>query len=118
MLIAESSVEEINKLKKQMSTQFEMKALGAAKHILGMRISRDKVAGTLMLSQGEYVKKVVHRFGMENAKPVSTPLASHFRLTKEQLPKGEHEQEYMQRVPYASAVGSSQLQFLNGDYLR
>jgi ATP-binding cassette subfamily B (MDR/TAP) protein 1 len=38
MLITGSSIEEIDKLKQQLSKQFEMKDLGAAKQILGMRI--------------------------------------------------------------------------------
>ena len=59
MLIARSSIEEINNLKKQLSKQFAMKDLGAAKQILGMRIIKDKVNGTLKLSQSEYVKKVL-----------------------------------------------------------
>ena len=50
MLIAGSSVEEINDLKKQLSKQFAMKDLGAAKQILGMRIIRDKANGILKLS--------------------------------------------------------------------
>ena len=43
---------------------------------------------------------------MDGAKPVSTELASHFRLTKEQSPKTEEEQAYMEHVPYASTIGS------------
>ena len=50
MLIAGSSIEKINNLKKQLSKQFAMKDLGAAKQILGMRIIRDKAYGTLKLS--------------------------------------------------------------------
>ena len=50
MLIASSSIEEINKLKKLLSNQFAMKDLGAANQILGMRIHRDRVSGTLKLS--------------------------------------------------------------------
>ncbi|RVW24170.1 Retrovirus-related Pol polyprotein from transposon TNT 1-94 [Vitis vinifera] len=61
MLIAGSDIEKINNLKKQLSKQFAMKDLGAAKQILGMRIIRDKVNGTLKLSQSEYVKKVLSR---------------------------------------------------------
>ena len=83
MLIAGSSIEEINNLKKQLSKQFTMKDLGAAKQILGMRIIRDKGNGTLKLSQSEYVKKFVSRFNMNEAKPMSTPLGSHFKLSKE-----------------------------------
>jgi hypothetical protein len=43
---------------------------------------------------------------MQNEKPVSTPLASHFKLTKEMCPKTHEEIEYMSRVPYSSVVGS------------
>ena len=83
MLIARSSIEEINDLKKQLSKQFAMKDLGAAKQILGMRIIRDKANGTLKFSQSKYVKKVLSRFNMNEAKLVSTPLGSHFKLSKE-----------------------------------
>ncbi|KAK0584230.1 hypothetical protein LWI29_009630 [Acer saccharum] len=47
MLVAGANLEEINNLKKQLSSEFEMKDLGAAKQILGMRISRDEQRGTL-----------------------------------------------------------------------
>ncbi|RVX02908.1 Retrovirus-related Pol polyprotein from transposon TNT 1-94 [Vitis vinifera] len=67
-------IERINNLKKQLSKQFAMKDLGAAKQIL--------------------------------AKPVSTPLGSHFKLSKEQSPKTEEERDHMSKVPYASAIGS------------
>ena len=43
---------------------------------------------------------------MENAKAVSTPLAAHFKLSVNQSPSNEAEKLDMQRVPYASAVGS------------
>ena len=106
MLIAGSSMKEINTLKARLSSEFEMKDLGAAKQILGMRISRDRVAGTLNLSQEQYIQKVLSRFKVDEAKPRSTPLANHLKLSKEQSPKTAEEHEYMEKVPYASAVGS------------
>ena len=83
-----------------------MKDLGATKQILGKRIIRDKTNGTLKLSQSEYVKKILNRFNMNEAKPVSTPLGSHFKLSKEQSSKIEEERDHMSKVPYASAIGS------------
>ena len=71
-----------------------------------MRIITDKANGTLKLSQLEYVKKVLSRFNMNEAKSVSTPLDSHFKLSKEQSPKTEEERDHMSKVPYASAIGS------------
>ena len=106
MLITGSSIEEINNLKKQLSKQFAIKDLGVAKQILGMRIIKDKANGTLKVSQSEYVKKVLSRFNINEAKPVSTPLGSHFKLSKEQSPKTKEERDHMSKVPYVSAIGS------------
>ena len=64
-----------------------MKGLGDANQILGMRITIDKKNYKLTLSQGKYIEKVLHRFRMQNAKPISTPSASHFKLSKEMCPK-------------------------------
>ena len=83
-----------------------MKDLGAAKQILGMKIMRNKVNGTLKLSKTEYVKKILSRFNMNEAKLVSTPLGSHFRLSKEQSLKTKEERDHMSKVPYASAIDS------------
>ena len=106
MLIAGFSIEEINNLKKQLSKQFAMKDLGVAKQILSMRIIRDNVNSTLKLSQSEYVKKILSRFNMNEAKSVSTPLGSHFKLSEEQSPKTEEEMDHMSKMPYALAIGS------------
>jgi hypothetical protein len=51
------------------------------------------------------MKKVLERFSMENAKPLSTPLANHFCLSTSQCPKTVEETEGMSKVPYASVVG-------------
>ena len=71
-----------------------------------MRIIRDKANGTLKLSQSEYVKKVHSRFNMNEAKPINTPLGSHFKLSNEQSPKTEEEMDHVSKVPYASVIGS------------
>lgn len=83
-----------------------MKDLGAARRILGMEIYRDRQAGKLYLSQKEYIKKVLHRFNMENARYVSTPLATHFILSSALSPQTDDDVDYMSRVPYSSTVGS------------
>ena len=43
---------------------------------------------------------------MHDAKPVSTPLAAHFRLSSALCPVSDDDIEYMSRVPYTSAIGS------------
>jgi hypothetical protein len=87
MIVVGSNMQDINVLKKKLANLFAMKDLGVAKKILGMRITRDRKNHKLTLSRGEYIEKVLERFRMQNAKPDSTPLASHFKLTKEMCPK-------------------------------
>ncbi|PHU15135.1 Retrovirus-related Pol polyprotein from transposon TNT 1-94 [Capsicum chinense] len=40
---------------------------------------------------------------MQNAKPVSTPLVAHFKLSITLSPKIDNERDYISRVPYSSA---------------
>nr|GMD10698.1 Retrovirus-related Pol polyprotein from transposon TNT 1-94 [Ipomoea batatas] len=89
MLIASPNMSLVEKLKSQLSNEFEMKDLGAAKKILGMEIHRDRQAGKLYLSQKKYVEKVLDRFNMSNCKPVSTPLGAHFKLSSDSCPKSD-----------------------------
>jgi hypothetical protein len=105
MLIAAKSMCEVNKLKSLLHKEFEMKDLNVVKKILGMEIRRNREARKLWLSHKNYIKKVVEKFSMLDAKHVSTPLANHFRLFGSQCPKNEEEIENMSKVPYASAVG-------------
>ena len=106
MLVTGSSMKLILELKEKMSRKFAMKDLGAAKRIFGMDIIRDRHKREIKLSQEHYVLKVLDRFGMADAKPVSTPLADHFKLSLAMCPKTQEEQDYMKNIPYSSAVGS------------
>ena len=71
-----------------------------------MRIIRDKANGILKLSQSKYVKKILSKFNMNEAKPMSTPLGSRFKLSKNQSLKIEKEMDHMSKVPYASTIGN------------
>ncbi|KAH9763992.1 Integrase catalytic domain-containing protein [Citrus sinensis] len=107
MLIALKNRDEIERLKKQLASEFEMKDLGDAQRILGMEIRRDKKNGSVWLTQKFYLKKVLERFGMDDkTKSICTPLAPHFKLSSYSCPRSQEECDYMAHVPYASAVGS------------
>uniref|UniRef100_A0A3Q7IIS4 Reverse transcriptase Ty1/copia-type domain-containing protein n=1 Tax=Solanum lycopersicum TaxID=4081 RepID=A0A3Q7IIS4_SOLLC len=96
----------IAKLKKDLSKSFDMKDLGPAQQILGMNIVRERIKRKLWLSQEKYIERVLERFNMKSAKPVSTPLASHLKLSKQMCPTTKEEKEGIAKVPYSSAVGS------------
>ena len=83
-----------------------MKDLGPQKQILGIRIVRDRSLGLIWLSHENYIKKVLERFNMDKAKPVNCPLAGHFKLSSSQCPTSDEVKNEMQKIPYASTVGS------------
>jgi len=87
MLIAGKNLDDVAGLKALLSQEFDMKDLGDAKKILWMEIHKDRSSKKLWLSRQGYVEKVLDRFGMSSAKPVSTPLANHFKLSSNQCPK-------------------------------
>ena len=82
MLIGTKNKCEIERLKKQLASKFEMKDLGDAQRILEIEICRDKKNESVWLNQKSYLKKVLERFAMDDkTKPVYTPLAIHFKLS-------------------------------------
>jgi hypothetical protein len=59
---------------------FKIKNLGPIKDYLGIDIEHNAKGGLIKLSQTKYINKVLERFGMSNAKPVSTPLDPKIKL--------------------------------------
>ena len=106
MLVASVDRQEVHRLKQQLASVFEMKDLGNTKKILGMQLLRDKAKGELRISQTDYLVRVLEKFCMDSAIPVSTPIAMQFKLSSQQCPKNEEEVNFMKKVPYASVVGS------------
>ena len=96
----------IQKIKMELSKTFDMKDLSNAKRILVMGILQERKANKLWLSHERYIELMLERFNMNNSKPVSTPLAGHFKLSKRLCPYTEKEKGEMSVISYSSAVGS------------
>jgi len=64
MLITSKYKFAINKLKKNLSSEFEIKDLGEAKKMFGMEIERDQKGGKVRLTQKKYLKKVLQKFNI------------------------------------------------------
>jgi hypothetical protein len=86
MLILAKNQSDVDKLKAQLSDEFQMKNLGNADKIFGIDIKRDNKIGKLRLDQTKYTERVLARFNMTNAKPMSVPLATYFKLSNAQCP--------------------------------
>jgi hypothetical protein len=106
MLLIGNNKEIIQDVKTQLSSKFDMKDLGASNFILGMEIKRDRKKGKLWLNQRKYVKTILQRFNMQECKPIKVPILIGVKLSADQCPKTQEEEEDMSRVPYASVVDS------------
>ena len=62
------------KEKKAICERFDMTDNGEISYCLGLSIIRDRANKIITISQGNYVENLLTRFGMENSRPVSTPL--------------------------------------------
>ena len=89
-----------------LSSQFEMKDMGDAGHILGIKVLRNRGKKMLCLSQESYIETVLRRFSMQDAKKGFLPFRHGIQLSQEMCPKTASEIAEMRRIPYASAVGS------------
>ena len=106
MLIASGSMQDIQELKQKLNSEFEMKDLGEAKRILGIEIIKDRKNKNIFLTQSNYLKKVVQKFNMHEAKEVLIPLGQHFKLSAEQSPTTPEEANDMATISYLNGVGS------------
>ena len=59
-----------------------MSDLGEVHFFLGMQIEWNRTARTLTMHQKSYIVGVVSRFGMEECKPLATPLDAKVALVK------------------------------------
>ena len=67
ILLAGNDMEMIIAIKRWLSSNFEMKDMGEADYILGVKILRDHSKKLLGLSQQTYIKKVLEHFQMHNS---------------------------------------------------
>ena len=106
ILLATNDIGLLHDTKKFLTSQFEMKDLGNASFVLGIQIHRDRSRGILGLSQKSYIEKILERYGMKDCAPMDTPVSKGDKFSLKQCPKNELEIKEMQKIPYASAVGS------------
>ncbi|KAL6343805.1 hypothetical protein AAG906_027576 [Vitis piasezkii] len=82
--------------KKFLGSKFDMKDLGEAKVILGIKINR--TPNGLKLFQEHYVEKILRKFEHFDCKPVST---SYYRFTTK-----ENKEHSVTQIEYAHIIGS------------
>ena len=106
ILLIGNDIPSLQAVKTWLGKNFSMKDLGDATYILGIRIYRDRSKRLIGLSQSTYIDKVLHRFGMQDAKRGFVPMSHGISISGDNSPKTSDEEERMSRIPYASAIGS------------
>ena len=106
ILLIGNDVGVLSSVKVWLSSQFDMKDLGEASHILGIKLLRDRKQRMLGLSLATYIDHILACFSMQDSKKGFLHFRHGITLSKDQCPKTLNEIEKMKEVPYASAVGS------------
>ena len=77
------SEEEMLKLKRSLSARFSTKDMGELHYCLGINIFQDKEQKCLWLNQELYIKKLIQKYGLSDAKEVHTPADLNVKLLKD-----------------------------------
>ena len=106
ILLIGNDVGTLSLVKVWLSNQFDVKDLGEASHILGIKLMRDRQKRMLDLSQASYIDQILTRYNMQDSKKGFIPFRVGKSLSSNQRPKTNSEIERMRGISYASAVGS------------
>ncbi|KAL0397043.1 UNVERIFIED_CONTAM: Retrovirus-related Pol polyprotein from transposon TNT 1-94 [Sesamum calycinum] len=100
------SPEEIRQAADYLKGEFEMKDLGTTKYCLGLQFEHTKDG--IFIHQSNYIEKVLKRFHMNNAHPLSTPMVVRsLDVNKDPFRPPTHNNEILgPEVPYLSAIGA------------
>jgi hypothetical protein len=71
----------VQEVKEELKKVFEIRDLGPASFFLGMEIKRDRIQGTLKVTQTKAVTEILQRSGLSKAKNRSTPLNAGISLS-------------------------------------
>ncbi|KAL6532370.1 hypothetical protein OROGR_014340 [Orobanche gracilis] len=98
--------EELNKTAEYLKNEFEMKDLGKTKFCLGFQI--EHVRGGLFVHQSSYTEKVLKRFYMDKAHPLTSPMVVRtLEVSKDPFRPLENGEKILgPEVPYLSAIGA------------
>ena len=74
ILLATNDKEMLCEVKQFPSENFDMKDIGEASYVIGIKIHKDRHKGILGLSQENYINKVLERFWMKDCLPSIAPI--------------------------------------------
>ena len=106
IFLASNDLGLLHEVKRFLSQQFDMKDMGEASYVIGIKIERDRSQRILGLSQETYINKVLERFRMKDCSPGVAPIVKGDKFSLNQCPSNDLEKKKMKNIPYASVVRS------------
>ena len=100
LIIATKDLETLQTVKQHLKDQFDVTDMGELKFFLGIQITRNRTERTLQLHQHHHTIRLLNAFGMQDSKPVSTPMEPGLQLVR-----STSEPDEQLRTQYQSAVG-------------
>lgn len=88
-------------VKKGLAGGYEVKEMGDLHHFVGVKVIQTPQTEEVWISQEAYAQRVLQKFGMENAKPIDTPIDASSKLVKR-----TEDCEGFDQGQFQSAVGS------------
>jgi hypothetical protein len=85
-----------HKFAKDMQNEFEMSLLGELSFFLGLQICQSNQG--IFISQTKYIIEMLKRFGMEDCKPVITPIQTSCKLSKYDDSKSTEQRQYRSMI--------------------
>ena len=79
-----------------MHNEFEMSLLGELSFFLGLQIRQNNQG--IFISQTKYIREMLKRFGMEDCKPVITPMQTSCKLSKDDDSKSTYQRQYRSMI--------------------
>jgi len=73
LLLVGADIQVIESIKQKLMKRFKMTDMGDVSLVLGMQVRRDRQQKTITISQENYTRSILEKFGMADCKPVSTP---------------------------------------------
>ena len=68
ILLIGNDFEMLSKVKIQLATQFQMKDLGKAQYILGIKIIRDRKNKIFALPQENYIDRILSKYNLQDSR--------------------------------------------------
>ena len=75
-----------------MQKEFEISLLGELTYFLGLQVQQNKDG--IILSQTKYLKQILKKYGMEDSKPVCTPMVTGCSLSSNDESAAVHQPTY------------------------